>query len=689
MTRLLLAGASALPFFILPALSATAHAETVTAGAMESDETIVITGERRDALSDALAEKARRPGNVDVVPAEEFQDRYTTTFRDALALTPGVIMQPSAGEDGRLSIRGSGLAQNVHLRGVEVLLGGVPMNAADGFGDLQEFDLLFASHVDVLKGGNAYRVGSATLGGAISVETLTAKSVATPHAIRAEAGSFGTSRLHARASRDFGRFDILVAGTWQRQDGFRDHAQQNNERAYINLGYQWSDAAETRVGIFYNDVDQELVGSVSLETALEQPAMGNYGAISQDWQRDIDSLRAYTTTTIELGTGKLTFGGTAAQRDLYHPVPVFLIQEAEDYSGFLRYDGDGSIAGRPAEWSIGTRLRDTTNNADVYLNFSGAIGPQITDSVQKSASAELYGEGRIELTPGLWAIAAASWLDTRRDFENSNDASLNAETSFSHLSPKVGLLYEASETIQLFANASASYEPPTFLDLTQGGVAGFQPIEAQDAVSYEAGARGSIGDVSFEAALYRQQIEGEFVAFTTTPGIPAAIFNAGDTIHQGAEIFASWKAVGTDGGLSVTPQVSWTWNDFSFDGDAIYSNNRLAGMPEHFGRLQVVFERDRFRVTPNITVQAGDNFLDYANTSDVPGYELYGVEASWDVSPDITLFVEGRNLTDEGYALNYSTLADASDPAANLDVFVPGEGRAVYGGIRLGFGGSR
>ncbi|GGD12899.1 TonB-dependent receptor family protein [Aquisalinus flavus] len=684
MTRFLLAGASALPFFILPVLSPAASADS-----SQSDETIVITGERRDALAEALAEKARRPGNVDVVPAEEFRDRYATTFRDALALTPGVIMQPSAGEDGRLSIRGSGLAQNVHLRGVEVLLGGVPMNAADGFGDLQEVDLLVASHIDVLKGGNAFRVGAATLGGAISVETLTAKSVATPHALRAEAGSFGTSRLHAVASRDFGRFDMLVAGTWQRQDGFRDHSQQNNERGYVNIGYEWSDRAETRFGLFYNDVDQELAGSVSLDTALGDPAAGNSGAISQDWQRDIDSLRAYTTTTIKLDGGTLTFGGTAARRDLYHPVPVFLIQEAEDYSGFLRYDGGGTVAGRAAAWSIGMRLRETETDADVYLNFAGAIGPQITDSVQESGSAELYGEGRLEIAPGLWAIVGANWLETSRDFENLADASRNAQTSFSHLSPKLGLLYEASATIQVFANASASHEPPTFLDLTQGGVAGFQPIEAQDAVSYEAGARGTVGDVSFEAAVYRQEIDGEFVAFTTTPGIPAAIFNADETIHQGAEIFASWQALRTAGGLSVTPQLSWGWNDFAFDGDAIYGDNRLAGMPEHFGRLQVVVAGDRFRIAPSVTVQAGDNFLDYANTVDVPGYELYGVEASWDLSPGMSLFVEGRNLTDEAYAVNYSTLADARDPSASLNVFVPGEGRAIYGGIRLGFGGSR
>ncbi|HNS85263.1 MAG TPA: TonB-dependent receptor [Parvularculaceae bacterium] len=670
--------AASLATFILACLPAYA-AETV-------EDEIVVSGERRDALADALAEKARRPGNVDVVPFEEYQDRYVATFRDALALTPGVIMQPVAGEDGRLSIRGSGLAQNVHLRGVELLLGGVPINAADGFGDFQEFDLLFASHINVLKGGNAFRVGAATLGGAIEVETLTAENAAYPIALRAEGGSFGTSRVNGHISHDFGRFDALFAATWQRQDGFRDHSRQNNQRVYLNLGYEWSDNVRTRVGVFYNNVDQELASSVSLDTALNDPSAANPGAIIQDWQRDIDSVRAFTNTTMEIGGGKITIGGTAAYRELYHPVPVFLIQAAQDYSGFLRYDGAGSIAGLAAEWSAGLRVRSTKNNADVFANNNGVQGFQFTDSVQRSDAFEVFGEGRLEVVPNLWAIAGISYVDTSRDFDNLTNDAADAETSFSHVSPKFGLLYIPSENLQFFANASASYEPPTFLDLTQGGIAGFQPIEAQDAMSYEIGARGTLGSLTFEAAFYRQEIDGEFVAFTTMPGIPAAVFNAGDTVHQGVEIFAALRLYENENGLAVTPRISWTYNDFAFDGDPIYVDNRLAGMPEHFGRVEILVANEKFRLAPYLTVQAGDNFVDYANTLKSPGYELFGVEASYNIAPNVSLFLEGRNLTDEGYVQNYSTMADASAPGANLSVFTPGEGRAIYGGVRIGFG---
>jgi len=58
------------------------------------------------------------------------------------------------------------------------------------------------------------------------------------------------------------------------------------------------------------------------------------------------------------------------------------------------------------------------------------------------------------------------------------------------------------------------------------------------------------------------------------------------------------------------------------------------------------------------------------------------------MTPSATIFIDARNLADRGYVSNYSTLADAG-AAANLNVFVPGEGRAVFAGVRIGFGGGK
>ena len=132
---------------------------------------VTVIGER-ERLTTESNEAARlrlwsSPGANSVVEARDFQERPgATSVRDMLEFTPGVFAAPKWGEDARLSIRGSGLARNFHLRGVAVYQDGIPLNQADGSGDIMEIDPLAYQRVEVLRGGNAFSLGASTLGGA-------------------------------------------------------------------------------------------------------------------------------------------------------------------------------------------------------------------------------------------------------------------------------------------------------------------------------------------------------------------------------------------------------------------------------------------------------------------------------------------------------------------------------------------
>ncbi len=671
--------------FFCATLTLASGGELLAATSGEQDE-IIVSDKRRDALADAKAEADSRPGNVSLVPAEEFEQRYAVSLRDALAFSPGVVMQPSFAEDGRLSIRGSGLAHNFHLRGVELLLNGVPINAADGFGDFQEMDVLFASHIDVLRGANALSTGSTAFGGAIEIETLTANTAENALLLRAEGGSFGTSRLNGVASKDFGRFGALAAATWQRQDGFRDHAQQRNERFYADFSAQWSDRARSRVGVFLADIDQEIAGSVSLSDALDNPQAAAPQNIAQNWRRDMKSVRAYTTTEVDIGEGSFSVGGSYARKDLFHPIVVFILQQSDDFTGFARYALDSDFNGAPFKVAAGMRYRYTDLDSNVSGNFGGAQGPLFSSSRQQSQSIEAYAEARVELLKGLEAVAGFAYLSTTRNFDDLLNDLEDDRLKFSEASPRFGLLYRPTKSVSLFANASASYEAPTFNDLTQSGIAGFTPVTAQDAFTYEVGARGSLSGAELEIAFFRADINGEFVAFTAAPGVPAPIFNADKTRRQGVELYAAYQSPDLWREISLRPRISYSLNDFTFVGDPVYGDNRLAGLPRHIGRAEVQLTSGSFHISPNVIFQAGPNFADYANTLSVPGHTLVGIEARYDLAPTVVLFADARNLADAGYVSNYSTLADAR-VAPTLNVFVPGEGRGVFAGVRIGLGG--
>ena len=68
-----------------------------------------------------------------------------SNLADVLRDAPGVYAQKKWGGDIRLSIRGSGIGNAVHNRGVLLAQDGVPFNEADGFGDFQLIDPLIAA----------------------------------------------------------------------------------------------------------------------------------------------------------------------------------------------------------------------------------------------------------------------------------------------------------------------------------------------------------------------------------------------------------------------------------------------------------------------------------------------------------------------------------------------------------------
>ncbi|WP_392353141.1 Plug domain-containing protein [Brevundimonas sp. LF-1] len=107
-------------------------------------DSIIVTG-RRNAEDPAVVAEARdrlsrTPGAVAVVSAESYSDRFVQGFADTLRNVPGVLAQKRFGEESRLSIRGSGIAQGFHQRGVLFAQDGVPFADADGFSDFQSVD---------------------------------------------------------------------------------------------------------------------------------------------------------------------------------------------------------------------------------------------------------------------------------------------------------------------------------------------------------------------------------------------------------------------------------------------------------------------------------------------------------------------------------------------------------------------
>ncbi|WP_439634770.1 TonB-dependent receptor family protein [Glycocaulis sp.] len=666
-------------------LSAPALADIAEAG--ELQDRVVVTGYRLSApAEEAAAEAARQPGNISIIDAESFATRYAIGFADTLAFTAGVVAQPKFGEDSRLSVRGSGLANNMHLRGVELIFNGVPINNADGFGDYQELDPLFVSHMAVNRGANGFRTGSTMLGGSIEIEGLSAASLNNQSGVRLEAGSFGTTRTHGRTSGTHGNLDYALAATWQRQDGFRPNANQSNGRIYADLGWRWNDQVETRFGVLGSDINQEMPGNLTLAQLRADPRQQDPAAIALRYGRDLNAWRGWTVSHFDTGAGRLSIGGSATTRTLWHPVPVIVDQDMEDYRLFARWSHEAELAGLPVEFTLGGDLRRGETDARVFLNNGGTPGFQIGNARQKGSGANAFIDARVGVTERFDLLAGLVNNSTRREVEDRINPAADGDVSFSSVTARIGALYRFDDALTGFANISQIFEPPTFSDVTQGGVGGFTPIRAMEGTSYEIGLRGAYERFRFEAALYRIPLDNEFTAFTIVPGIPAAIFNADDTVRTGFELGAEALLHEGEAGTWRT-RLAYTYGDFRFDGDTTYGDNRLPGVGRHRLVAELRYGIGPFEIAPSLTWQSGDGFTDYMNSEKLPGYTLVGLSARYGVNDRLGFYVEGRNLTDEAYVSAVSTVANAA--TANPTRFTPGETRAVYAGVTLAFGGGQ
>ncbi|HEY0913465.1 MAG TPA: TonB-dependent receptor [Solimonas sp.] len=664
-------------------------------------EPVTVTGE---AAGSPTAESVRQahdriektPGGVDLVSSEEFQDRYAVNLRDMLRDTPGVFAQTRFAEEVRISIRGSGLSRSNHLRGILLLQDGVPVNLPDGFGDFQEVDPLNLRYVEVYKGGNGLRYGSSALGGAINVATPTGRTAGQANLLRLEGGSFGSFREHLGVARAYDRWDFYAGVTTNQSDGFRDQSNTDNRRFNGNVGYRLGENAETRFYLNVNDINQEIPGTIGYDAALQDPDSVLPTANSFDTGRNLESVRLTNRTSLPLAGGQFEVGGYYFHKKLFHPVTGVVVDNQGDFFGaFAQWAGEGSLLGRRNELTLGSRIGAGHNDALVFTNVAGSRGVQTGNGDEEASEYNLYAENRLWLTPALALVGGLQGVLAVRDFTDNVNNAESADREYKGVNPKLGVLYTLAEHVQLFANVSRSFEPPIFSDLNQNsavgtcagtGVGGFADLDAQKAWTAELGTRGTQGRWAWDLSVYRAEIRDEVLqqACSATTSIQ---FNADKTIHQGVEAGLSYKLLKDVArpGDSLTLQQVYNYADFRFDGDATYGSNRLAGQPRHYYLAELRYDHPAgFHIEAGIERSPSGLTVDYANTQETPGYTTWNLGGGVDLPHGLSLFIEGRNLSDERYISSVSATTDYST-ATNRNIFYPGEGRAVYGGLRWAY----
>jgi len=681
-------------------LLATAVAILVTPVLAENEielPTISVLAEQiEDSLTAPSAELAQEkldavPGGTTLIRPEQYRDGAVRDIADALRLTPGVFAQSRFGSDEvRLSIRGSGITQTFNSRGVRLLRDGLPLNDADGNVRPQFIDPLVAQYIEVYRGANALEYGAATLGGAINIISPNALAL-DGYPLRIEAGSNDYRRFQVANGKIIDDdWDIYGSLTGVSQDGFRENARQETIRFYGNLGRQWDSGSETRLHLNIQDNNIELPGSITKEQLETDPSVANAGSLNRNSQRDFDLYRFAVQHSVPLiNGGKANFGASFQNAKMFHPLPFALLRADQDDASFSarvqqKFGSSHSLVyGALASWGQSTNPR---------FRFAGATGAnqgtQSRDESNDAAGLELFIQDTIALNDSLDFIAGTQLVYARRENTTTNiDASgirtalADRSADYTGFSPKLGLVWQAHDNAQLFSNISRSFEAPTTIEFAQtlDDSSNFE-LGEQTATTFEIGSRGNLGSMNYELALYYADIQDE-ILFQDDPSTPVGsgitvTSNADKTIHTGVEF-------GVNGALTpwLDLATAYTYSDFKFDGDVLYGDNEIPGIPNNFANLELSFHNGKgFRVGPTAT-WADSYFVDFANTLKADSYAIWGLKAAYTPNDSMNFFIEARNLSDKTYASNTGILADAGGNDAN--VFNPGIDRSFFAGIEV------
>ncbi len=639
-------------------------------------------------MEDVRQQMYRTPGGVEIVPAEAFRDQRSATVKDMLDYVPGVYAQTKYGqEDSRMSIRGSGLSNPNHLRGLLLLQDGMPFNGADGFGDFQEIDPLAFRHAEVYKGANALQYGSAYLGGAVSFVSPTGRDWP-GFLTRFEGGSFGSARGQIAGGGHKDGWDYFITPTYSKSEGFRDHSEQEYKRLNANVGYKFNDRAETRFFLQYNNIDQDIPGSVTRTQALSAPKTTVATSFTRDTQRDIDSLRIGNKTTFLVGDFEVTAGGYFRNRTLYHPLSFGVIDDrSKEYLAFSRAQTEGMLFGYKDRFLIGANMFGGNNKHQIFgpLN-SGVQGSKTTHADQNAVTVDVYAENQFFVIPTVALVTGiqGSYADRESKDRLGTGTNDSGQVSYENVNPKLGVLWDVRPDMQVFGNYSWSTEPPNFSALNPTATAGFFAIKPQKAQTAEIGTRGRIGDWGWDVSLYNAWLKNEMQVLTANDGSTQTL-NTPRTVHRGIEAGADvpvWKGMfvtGAGNNDKVRLRAAYSLNDFRFDDDARYRDNRLPVIPLHYLRAELRYDHPRgFYFGPNVEWSPSPAYIDNANTVQATSYALLGFKAGWNFDNGLKLFFDARNLLDKTYIADVTVASAATAASANLN---PGIGRSLYGGI--------
>jgi iron complex outermembrane receptor protein len=557
---------------------------------------------------------ARVPAAVGVVHRRDIQGAQATLGLDeALANLPGVFVanRYNYSLDQRLSIRGAGSRANFGLRGVKVLLDGVPQTLPDGQSQLTNVDFANVQRIEVLRGASSSLYGNAS-GGVLSLTSEGAGSGPFSQSVRVEGGSFGLFKIHGRTTARRGLASGTLSLSRTQVDGFRQNSA--TEFTQLNLGANYVLGTGTSLGVrfgYTNAPKAQNPGALTTAEVLANPDSAGANNILRRADKDVSQGQLALTGRHPTGRGHVELTVFGFLRDLENPLATPPPSGTGPTVGtYVRIDRKAYGLRLATEQHIGAsdhaprvtagldmqRLRDDRSN---FRAVAGVPDTAILDQQERVTEIgpfiQIHASPVPDLVVGIGGRYDRS-LFVVQDRHLTDGVDNTGDRTMSAFSANGGMTWVRDLRFSPYVNVSTSFETPTTTELANqpNSSGGFNTsLDPQRTVNFEVGTRGTVGRLTYSLTGYLSRIKDAIVQYQEVSG-RAYFTNAGKVKNDGIELGLS--AAVTEG-LRVFG--NYTWSDFRFDeyriersvNNAIVidtlDGNRLPGVPKAFMRLGV------------------------------------------------------------------------------------------------------
>jgi iron complex outermembrane recepter protein len=602
---------------------------------------------------------------------------------ESLARVPGltILDRQNYAQDLQVSIRGFGARSAFGIRGVRLLIDGIPATTPDGQGQGSSISLPSTDHIEVLRGPMALLYGNSS-GGVIQAFTKAAPRQAEVD-YQYYAGAYGLHRADYQFGDTLGTVGVVADYSTFSIDGYR--ANSTSERKQFNSRISFDASEQLHMNVVFNQFDmpqaQDPLGLTRAQL-LANPAQAGAGATKFAVRKGVlqNQLGSSATYTLDPdhSLSARAYYGTRDNLQYQAATPVSSANGLwtglnRAYYGLgLQYNARSVWGDTPLEWAAGYEFDRSREYRQGGSTLAGQkVGSATRSEDNQSDNSDLFVQGTALVSDAVSLTAGLRQSTVRfasEDYYLGDGNNGSGNVAYQASSPVLGLTYHASDALNLYANYGKGFETPTLAEMAYK----FSPanaivgqfntsLNASSSQHYELGAKWAPGpDTRLDLALYQIDSVDEIVVAR----------GAGQTVYKNAPGTArtGWELSGS---TRLTPHLALSASASMIDArytqgfvsgssgtTAVASGNKLPGIPQSALFCELAWTSEAVPAKPSglrlgvELVQAGRIYANDTNTESADGHSVLNLSASqrWNwARGSFTVYGRLNNLSDEKY----------------------------------------